>query len=431
MKKKLSLFRLGLLGVFFILALLGFFLFSTYKGVVDEKAEVGEVVIWGTLDQGIVELVLLEARERHNNISKVVYVQINRNTYQTDVLEAIASGQSPDLIIVSNESLYGNLNKIYKISSEQYPIRSFIDTYVDAFSIFYEDDGIWAIPFVIDPMVMYYNKDIFATNSIAEPPKFWDEFDGLSQKMTIVDDKDNIKRATIAFGEVININNFKGILSTLFMQLGNKIIYRKNGEYITDKNFEQGNRPAQAINFYLSFSNQINPMYSWNRSLPSSKEFFLSGKLATYFGFSSEIKDLRLKNPNLNFDVAEIPNVKGSSKKTVFANVWGFAIPKASGNIDGAFTVAQILSSKETQSILSKKLYLPPVRRDLLNVISSGDIYMDIFFKEAIFAKTFMDPDGYGTSYIFKSMVERINGGKSPEGSITTSFSEIDILLGN
>jgi hypothetical protein len=46
----------------------------------------------------------------------------------------------------------------------------------------------------------------------------------LSKKITLLDEKENIKRATIAFGESVNVNNLKGILATLMMQLGNNII---------------------------------------------------------------------------------------------------------------------------------------------------------------------------------------------------------------
>ncbi|MCD5396682.1 MAG: hypothetical protein LRZ98_00730 [Candidatus Pacebacteria bacterium] len=55
--------------------------------------------------------------------------------------------------------------------------------------------------------------------------------------------------------------------------------------------------------------------------MPNSRDVFLSGKLATYFGFSSELRGLRLKNPNLNFDIAMVPNPKKKEKKQVFARV--------------------------------------------------------------------------------------------------------------
>jgi hypothetical protein len=55
--------------------------------------------------------------------------------------------------------------------------------------------------------------------------------------------------------------------------------------------------------------------------MPNSLDYFLSGRLATYFGFVSEAPRIRFKNPNLNFDVAEIPSVEKLDNKTVFAKI--------------------------------------------------------------------------------------------------------------
>jgi len=163
--------------------------------------------------------------------------------------------------------------------------------------------------------------------------------------------------------------------------------------------------------------------------LPNSKQFFLSGKLATYFGFASEISDIRKKNPNLIFDIAEIPNISGAERKVVFARIYGLAIPKASKNKAGALIVATKLSSREAQQIISKQFNLPPTRRDLLSK-PADDIYMDIFYKEAIYAKSIVDPDAEETYNIFKFMIESIYGGKyTPSKSVLNAFSEIDLLF--
>ncbi len=53
--------------------------------------------------------------------------------------------------------------------------------------------------------------------------------------------------------------------------------------------------------------------------MPNSLDYFLSGRLGTYFGFASETPKIRFKNPNLDFDVAEIPGVEKMPSKAVFA----------------------------------------------------------------------------------------------------------------
>ena len=51
-----------------------------------------------------------------------------------------------------------------------------------------------------------------------------------------------------------------------------------------------------------------------------------------YFGFASGLPDLRLKNPNLNFDVA-MPQTKDYTKNITFGRMVGLAIPRNSQKI--------------------------------------------------------------------------------------------------
>jgi ABC-type glycerol-3-phosphate transport system substrate-binding protein len=123
------------------------------------------------LDKNIVENMILNLNQSSKIYSDVSYVEKDKQTYSMEILEALASGNSPDLILVSNETLYENLNKIYPIPYTSFPQRDFINSYVDAFSIFMNSEGILSIPLIIDPMVMYYNQGIFKSAGVPIPPK--------------------------------------------------------------------------------------------------------------------------------------------------------------------------------------------------------------------------------------------------------------------
>jgi hypothetical protein len=57
---------------------------------------------------------------------------------------------------------------------------------------------------------------------------------------------------------------------------------------------------------------------------------------------------------------------------------------------------------------------------------------MDIFYREAIYASSFVDPDWKETKKIFRFMMDSIkNGRSSPLNSVRTAFREINILLRN
>jgi ABC-type glycerol-3-phosphate transport system substrate-binding protein len=63
-----------------------------------------------------------------------------------------------------------------------------------------------------------------------------------------------------------------------------------------------------------------------------SKSLFLSGSLATYFGFASEYYDLKNKNPNLDFDVAPLPQAKGERRAATYGKMYGFSIVHTTPN---------------------------------------------------------------------------------------------------
>ncbi len=424
-----------ILGIFGVSAVVGFILFSTFEASEGAgELQIGEVVIWGTMDKRIVSEMIQNLKNTNKSFSAVTYVEKSKETYNQEILEALAIGDSPDLLLLSNDNIYGNINKILPIPHASLTQRDFINQYSDAFSIFLTNNGILAIPFAIDPMVMYYNKDILRSVGIVTPPEKWEDFFDMSKKITRLDSKENITRATIAFGESVNVTNFKEILVTLMMQQGNNIVSEGLDRYTSfpwDKDFAS---PVPGLLFFTEFSNQASSVYSWNRSLPDSKQFFLSGRLATYFGFASEVRNLRFKNANLNFDVAEMPTVTGEGNdlgnKTVYARTWGLAIPKSSEvNVAGAFHTAMALASKDSQIFLSEKLNLPPVRRDLL-AERPEDAFMDIFYRKAIYSKSFINPDRVEVDKIFRFMIDSITGGRQqPLVAARIAFEEIDNLF--
>ncbi len=412
--------------------MIGFVLFATYKPVGEkDKKIIGNVVVWGTMDRNIIETLLKNMREKDERFKNITYIEKSKATYNHDILEALASQKSPDLILLSNDNFLKNRNKLFVIPSQNLSKRSYYNSFADAFSIYVSNEGVLGIPFVIDPMVMYYNKNMFSSNRVVLPPESWEEFEdpnGINIKIRSLDNSGNILKTAIAFGESSNVKNFKEILYTLFFQKNNNIIKEEKEFYKSDRvGFEKS---SDVIKFYNQFSNQSNKItYAWNKSMINSEESFLSENLATYFGFSSEIKKIRLKNPNLNFDVAEIPTFKNSTKKTVYAKTWVFSIPKASKNKVGALATALKFSSKDVQSVLTQKIYLPPVRKDMLN-IRPKDLYMDIFYREAIYANSILEPNSNTMKQLFSEYVNNVNTGfKQPKETTIILSGEIDNLL--
>lgn len=412
--KGMSKFQIILMLVFGFFVLLGVLVFASGWG--SGSKTVSRVTVWGTMNSSLFEKFMREAGIDQDKTLSITYVEKNKDTFDTDFIEALASGIGPDLFFLSQDSIVKHQDKIFPIPYKNYSERDFKDTFVEEGELYMTNTGILALPFIVDPMVMYWNRDLFSNVGIATPPKYWSELYDLSTKLTKKDTNLNITKTTLALGEYGNVTHADKILSLFIMQAGNPITMRNsNGtiENLFNQRLSLAAIPAErALNFYTEFSNPLKPFYSWNRSLPDSKSYFLSGDLALYFGFASELSDIRLKNPNLNFDVSQIPQTKDSGRVITFGNMIGLAIPKNSPNIAAAYRVATILTDAQSIAALTRVTSLPPVRRDLLATKPSQQ-YLSLFYDGSIQSRAWLSPEPKVLGPILKEMVESVTAGRS------------------
>jgi ABC-type glycerol-3-phosphate transport system substrate-binding protein len=106
----------------------------------------------------------------------VTYIEKSKRNFNQEILEGLATGNIPDLILVSNEDFMQNLNKLYKMpfggADAVISKRQYKENYLDAFMIYTQRDGYFGIPFIIDPMVLFYNKILFRNNAILDSPRY-------------------------------------------------------------------------------------------------------------------------------------------------------------------------------------------------------------------------------------------------------------------
>jgi ABC-type glycerol-3-phosphate transport system substrate-binding protein len=204
----MSTFQIVVLGVFSSLILIGIGVFAAFGGVFGSHG-VGSVVLWGTLDQQTMQGLLDELHTQDKSIEGVTYVQKDSATYNADLINAMASGSGPDLFMIAGEDLFSFSDKVLTIPYSIVPQGSFLASYVEESQLFLNSQGELALPFTLDPLVMYWNRDLFASAGIASPPKFWNDFLTLAPKITSLDTRSNIKTSAVAIGEWRNILRLK------------------------------------------------------------------------------------------------------------------------------------------------------------------------------------------------------------------------------
>ncbi len=422
--KNVSVFQIVILSVFIFVAIVGIAIFAGFGGT--NKVAIPRATIWGTVSGGMVAE-LVRTINIKETVIEVNYVEKDPETFERDFVNALAEGNGPDAVLLTDDLLYAERNKLQPIPVQTLDTRTFLNTYIDAAKLLVVKDGILGVPFMIDPMVTYWNKNIFSFAGVSRPPYKWTELSLMAPAIIKKTDTSQITQSLVALGEYGNVNHAKEILVSLFMQAGNKIsaVNPTNGvtySIIDNKDNSMIVGPDTLIEFFGSFANPSNPLYSWNRSMNSSLQAFLDGKLALYFGYASELSKIQEKNPNLNFDVAPFPN-DPQGYPSVYGKLTAFSIVKRAKNPSGAFAVIMKLTSPEVLKSLSDLNRLPPVRREMLTE-KPEDPFMAIFYKSAIQSESWYDPDPTESDRIFADLVDSITTGKKKATNAISETSE-------
>lgn len=430
MPKDINIFQYVLIAVFIGLAVVATFLLSLGPSGSGSGGEtLLSVDVWGTLPRDVV-MKMVDEQKKAGVLGAVTYTEYPEHLYDSVLLEALAAGTAPDLFILNQEQAIPFFNKTHLITYQQFTERAFKDTYVQVGDAARFPGGMYMIPFVVDPMVMYWNRAYFSTMGITTVPKYWDEFSAAVERLTVIEGADRVLRSGTALGEYDNVTHAKQILSLLMLQAGVEPVVATDEHLVFRSGIAQKpQEAAEALQFFTEFSNPLKKTYSWNKSLPPSREAFLSGDVAMYLGFASEAPELKSANPNLDFDVALVPQPRVEGVRATYAKMYSFAIPKASRNPNGALAVARTLSGPESLKMYSELSQLPPLRRDLLGIRQTGAVE-SVLWDSAIISRTWLEPGKSISDSAFRRMVnDTVSGRFAPRPSVNTLSDTFDSVL--
>ena len=425
----MSKFQIILLAVFAVSIILGVAAFSLYRGSSNQSVA---MTVWGDISMQDFSLLLNTPAISQDRAFTVSYVEKSAGTIETEFTEALARGVGPDLIILTQDKLWKNKSKLSIIPYESISERDFGTTFIEEGELFLDEEGIYALPLSIDPMVLYYNRDLLSAAGQARPIAYWDEIYKAAANLSKLDAAGNLVSSVMALGEARNIHHAKDILSLLLLQAGTPITSFVGSELRSQisANFGTPTSPAEAaFDFYTQFSNPTRVYYSWNRSLVDAQTHFTSGSSAYYLGFASELRVLKNKNPTLNFGISLVPQSRVSGKTITFGRLRAVAISRGSSNPSLALALATKLVSKEATLSLAEILVLPPARRDLLSLRPTNAI-SSVFYDAALQSKGWLDPDIIMTDAIFRTAIESITSGRARTlEAINKANSEIEALI--
>lgn len=434
-QEKGSKFQLILLVVFGFFVVIAVMIFSgAIKIGKDTSSTAGTpVVLWGSIPKSYITSIL-DKVNANNKSFKLSYEYIPSASFDEKLIEALASAKGPDLIFLPNDLIIKYSDKVYPIPYSNYPLKQFQDTFISEADLYLGSKGVFGLPVSVDPLVLYYNKAMLDSAGIPLPPKTWQEIISLIPLLTVSDASYNISQSTIALGEFDNISNSKDIISMLMLQFGTSIVSKSDDKLISTVNDTSGNsqyRPGpEAFDFFVKFSNPAeNTLYTWNAGLENSRNMFISGSMAFYIGYASELFYIKERNPNLDFNVTLVPQIEGARTKTTFGKMNSIAILKNSKHIAASYAAATLLTSPEYAGIIATTLSLPSARRDLLSLPQTSP-YVQVFNQSSLISKAWHDPSGPDTTLLFKDVLRKIKTGAETSGTAVNKLdTQFDILL--
>lgn len=294
-----------------------------------------EISYWGLWEPSTVMATVIANFEAQNPGVKVNYTQQSHREYRERLQTAIASGQGPDVF-----RFHASWTPMMRNELSPVPDRimtgaefaaTFYPTAVQQLSLSGRPVG---MPMMYDGLGLYYNKDIFAVAN-KTVPKDWEEVKQTAEELTIRSGS-AISRGGIALGTASNVEHFSDILGLMLLQ---------NGADPADPTTPAG---QDAAAFYTSFAQTLRV---WDDTLPMATVAFSKGDVAMMIAPSWRVHEIKALNPNLNFDIAPVPQLPGAERVT-WATYWAEGVSEQSRQKDLAWRFVQYLTSAEVQKLL-------------------------------------------------------------------------------
>ena len=154
--KSPKIFQIVLIGIFVVFVGIGMLAFSGYLPTPSDPKDVnyGEVMMWGILPSSVMDPLLSSTGPIRNEKIIIKYVEKKKETLDQEFIEALASGNGPDLIVLPHYSIAKNLDKLTIIPFESVTENYFKNTFLEEGELFLQSKGTVALPFTVDPIVM-------------------------------------------------------------------------------------------------------------------------------------------------------------------------------------------------------------------------------------------------------------------------------------
>lgn len=354
-KQKKILLILGGIMIFLIIILVVIVISSrsrqTQSGDSTEDTHIKdgiELSYWGLWEPLGVMQPIIDQYESLNPGVKIRYSQQDFDNYETRLYTRLAQADfstepAPDIARINNTwtpKFYRHLSPLpSSVMNRETYIQTFYPTAINDFTA--KDGNIYALPWEIDGLAIFYNKAILREAGHEEPPRDWDSFIELAKELTIRNEMGQITRSGLAIGTAENIFHSADILS--FMML-------LNGADIIDETYTVTNLTSSevtsAMEVYVQLAQGDDAV--WASYLKSDLEFFFEGNLAMIFGPSWRAFDIIEAASHIEFGIAPLPQLSNDNP-VYYSMYWGDTVSAACEHPEVAWDFISFLVDKQEE----------------------------------------------------------------------------------
>lgn len=422
---KMRPFELFLVATFAVLTVVAVALLAMYKPPKDikEMSISGPVLIWGVLPEETFRSMISDLSKTEPSLGKITYKYVPPERFNEEFVVALADRTNPDIVLLPHEELVKQRGRLAPYTYEQITMRDYRDRYVDGAEIFALRDGVYAVPIAVDPLLLYWNRKMVGNAGFLVPPASWEDLaNTVLPALTKRDFDRTIRQSAVAMGEADNVQNIVPIISMLALQAGSEFVSETEEAYeINIDDSQSGNSTpfTSAVEFYMRFSDPNSKSYSWNRAQPNDREAFTRETLALYFGLASEGKEILDRNPNLDFDVAEVPKGVSVDLRRTYGRFYGLSIVRSASNLEGAYGAMNLLSSPEIGARLAQGFGMAPATKQGL-AAGTPDLFGQVAYRAAPIARGWLAPGSVATEVVFSDLVEKTGADRTRLSTIAS-----------
>ncbi|MDO8581365.1 MAG: extracellular solute-binding protein, partial [bacterium] len=414
-------------------------------------------------DTGAVQPSIDAFRRDHPTITVNVR-RLRFEEYEDELLNALAEDRGPDIISLHNtwigkykskltpmpasttlpyQFLTGTIKKEVMTELRTTPsisLRRLRENFLDvvADDVIQPDFGVsgqppkeqvFGLPLSVDTLVLYYNRDLLNAAGIPEAARTWSELQEHVRKLTKLD-KEKILQSGIALGASANIPRSTDILSLLMMQNGAEMAdeqgfatFDRIPPGFTDRNVPPG---EEALSFFTDFANPTKEVYTWNKTLPDALEFFASGRLGYFLGYSYQLPLIRSRAPKLKFGITKVPQIE-STPEINFANYWVESVSKKSTQANAAWAFIQFMTGADQVRNYLTAAKRPPALRALIPEFSE-DPDLSAFANQLLTTKSwYKGVNAPGAERILGTLIDSVaSGDAEPLKALQFSVGQIN-----